>query len=161
MEIEVGSILPGKVTGITKFGAFVQLAPGKSGLVHISEIANSFVNDVNDFLTLGQEVQVKVINIDASGRLNLSIKQALPQSAPERRPRPAPVPARGGPANVRPNIAPAPRNVRLVEPQGEVLLPSKDTDFESKLKKFMQDSDSKMSGVKIYTENRRGSRRRK
>ena len=77
MGIEVGSILDGKVTGITKFGAFVALPGNRSGLVHISEIAYSYVNDVHDVLSEGQEVKVKVIGIDANNRINLSIKQAL------------------------------------------------------------------------------------
>lgn len=83
MEFEVGSVLEGKVTGITKFGAFVALPGGKSGLVHISEIAYSYVSDVKDFLTEGQEVKVKVINIDENGRINLSIKKATPPPARE------------------------------------------------------------------------------
>ena len=78
-EIEVGAILEGKVTGITKFGAFVSLPGGKSGLVHISEIAYSYVSDVNDHLSEGQDVKVKVINIDENNRINLSIKQAQPR----------------------------------------------------------------------------------
>ena len=71
MELSVGAILEGKVTGITKFGAFVSLPDGKSGMVHISEVANSFVNDINDFLKEGQAVRVKVIGIDGAGRINL------------------------------------------------------------------------------------------
>ena len=104
MEYEVGTVLEGKVTSITKFGAFVALEGGKSGLVHISEIANSYVNDVHDFLQEGQDVKVKLLAIK-DGKLDLSIKKALP--APERpaqrnfQPRPAavPVPRRlpGGP----------------------------------------------------------------
>ena len=77
MEFGVGSVLEGKVTGITKFGAFVSLPEGKSGLVHISEIAYSYVNDVKDHLKEGQEVKVKVIGIDENGRINLSIKKAM------------------------------------------------------------------------------------
>ena len=98
MEYEVGTVLEGKVTSITKFGAFVALEGGKSGLVHISEIANSYVNDVHDFLQEGQDVKVKLLAIK-DGKLDLSIKKALP--APERpaqrnfQPRPAAVP--GGP----------------------------------------------------------------
>ena len=88
-EIEVGAILEGKVTGITKFGAFVSLPGGKSGLVHISEIAYSYVNDVSDHLSEGQDVKVKVISIDENNRINLSIKRALP---------PPPRPACRGPA---------------------------------------------------------------
>ena len=98
MELSVGSVLEGKVTGITKFGAFVTLPEGKSGLVHISEIANAYVNDVNDFLTLGQTVNVKILSITPEGKINLSIKQTLPSApaAPRRsapRPQP-PAPAR-------------------------------------------------------------------
>ena len=92
MGIEVGSILDGKVTGITKFGAFVSLPGNRSGLVHISEIAYSYVNDVHDLLAEGQEVKVKVIGIDVNNRINLSIKQALPP--PPRRVRRT-YPARG------------------------------------------------------------------
>ena len=87
MEFGVGSIVDGKVTGITKFGAFVALPDGKSGLVHISEIAYSYVNEVSDYLHEGQEVKVKVISIDQANRINLSIKQCTPP--PQRSPRPA------------------------------------------------------------------------
>ena len=79
MDLAVGSIVEGKVTGITKFGAFVALPEGKSGMVHISEVAASFVNDIKDFLQEGQQVKVKIINIDQAGRINLSIKKAQPQ----------------------------------------------------------------------------------
>ena len=86
MELGVGAVVDGKVTGITKFGAFVSLPDGRSGLVHISEIAYSYVNEVSDHLHEGQEVKVKVIGIDASNRINLSIKQVEPP--PQRAPRP-------------------------------------------------------------------------
>lgn len=82
-EIEVGAILEGKVTGITKFGAFVSLPGGKSGLVHISEIAYSYVSDVSEHLSDGQEVKVKVISIDENNRINLSIKRHF-QRRPDR-----------------------------------------------------------------------------
>ena len=93
MDPQVGSILEGKVASITKFGAFVALESGKSGLVHISEIANTFVNDVHDFLQEGQEVKVLVLSAE-KGRINLSIKKALP---PQERPAPRgprPLPSR-------------------------------------------------------------------
>lgn len=143
MDLEVGAILTGKVTGITKFGAFVTVAPGKSGLVHISEIANSYVNDVNDHLSDGQEVTVKVIGIDAAGRINLSIKAALPPAP--RQPRPSFQPAR----------RPAPTAQAPFERADNTPL---EPSFEDKLKRFMQDSDSKMSGLKQYSD-RRGRRR--
>ena len=76
MPPEVGSVVGGKVTGISKFGAFVQIEGGKSGMVHISEISNSYVSDINEFLKDGQEVRVKIIGIDEKGRINLSIKKA-------------------------------------------------------------------------------------
>ena len=89
MELQVGSILEGKVTSITKFGAFVALGNGKSGLVHISEIANTFVNDVHDFLQEGQAVKVLVLSAE-NGKINLSIKRTLPKPEhPARGPRPA------------------------------------------------------------------------
>ena len=84
MELEIGAIQEGKVTGITKFGAFVLLPGGKSGLVHISEIANAYVNDVNDYLKVGDAVKVKILSVNEAGKINLSIKQAQP-SAPRPR----------------------------------------------------------------------------
>ena len=76
MELELGSIVEGRVSGITKFGAFVALPGGKSGLVHISELANSFVSDVNDHVQLGQTVRVKVLAVSPEGKINLSLKRA-------------------------------------------------------------------------------------
>ena len=131
MEIEVGAIVAGKITGITKFGAFVTIAPGKSGLVHISEIAGTYVNDVHDHLAEGQEVMVKVIGVDQTGRLNLSIKAATPLSEGEQRTR----------------------------PQSKPVAVATEPSFEDKLKRFMQDSDSKMSSLKQYSD-KKGARRR-
>lgn len=76
MSIEVGSKLKGKVTGITNFGAFVEIQKGKTGLVHISEVADSYVKDINDHLAVGEEITVKVINVEKDGKIGLSIKQA-------------------------------------------------------------------------------------
>ena len=140
MEFGVGSILEGKVTGITKFGAFVSLPEGKSGLVHISEIAYSYVNDVKDHLKEGQEVKVKVIGIDENGRINLSIKKAMdppPRPAGQGRPSGRSGGFQGG---FRGKPAPA-------EP----------TSFEDRLKQFMAASDSKLS--ELRQSERRSSRR--
>ena len=159
MELEIGSILEGKVTGITKFGAFVSLPMGKSGLVHISEIANAYVSDVHDFLSDGQTVTVKVLSINEAGKINLSIKQAQPAPAQTVSQRPAP--PRGAaprPAAPRP-AAPAPG--RFYPEQGAVLGPSADASFEDKLKHFMQESDSRMSGNKLYADRKGGGRHRK
>lgn len=82
MQVEVGAVVEGTVTGITKFGAFVSLPDGKSGLVHISEIANTYVSDVNEFLKLGDKVKVRVLAVTPDGKINLSIKKA--EEAPAR-----------------------------------------------------------------------------
>ena len=74
MELAVGQVLEGTVTGITKFGAFVSLEGGKSGLVHISEVANAYVSDVHDHVEIGQKVKVKVLSLGEAGKINLSIK---------------------------------------------------------------------------------------
>lgn len=76
MSIEVGSKLQGKVTGITNFGAFVELPEGLTGLVHISEVADNYVKDINDHLKVGDQVEVKVINVEKDGKIGLSIKKA-------------------------------------------------------------------------------------
>ena len=74
MAIEVGSVMKGKVTGITNFGAFIELDGGETGLVHISEVADTYVKDINNFLKLEQVVKVKVIAVDKDGKIGLSIK---------------------------------------------------------------------------------------
>ena len=81
MSIDVGSKLEGKVTGITHFGAFVLLPSGVTGLVHISEIADTYVKDINDHLKVNDPVTVKVINVDKDGKIGLSIRQAQEQPA--------------------------------------------------------------------------------
>lgn len=75
MSIEVGETVEGKVTGITNFGAFVELPDGDTGLVHISEVANTYVKDITNYLKKDEEIKVKVINIDDEGKIGLSIKQ--------------------------------------------------------------------------------------
>lgn len=84
MAIAVGSIVEGVVTGITKFGAFVELPGGATGLVHISEVANTYVKDVKDYLHENDRVRVKVIHVDEKGKIGLSIKQADPNYHPGR-----------------------------------------------------------------------------
>lgn len=146
MGLEIGAVIEGKVTGITKFGAFVALPEGKSGLVHISEVANSYVNDVNDYLSVGQTVKVRVISINETGKINLSVKQAQPAPpAPPRRP------------HVREarSQAPAPHTA---PPAADP--PSADKAFEDRLKKFMQESDSRIADNRMYSERRQRSRRK-
>ena len=150
MELEVGTVLEGKVTGITKFGAFVSFPSGKSGLVHISEIAYPYVQNVSDHLADGQTVKVKVIGIDENGRINLSIKKAVEQQRPVQNTSQMPV-----------------RNQQSAKPVYRVAVqtaaetPTQDNNFEDKLKRFMQDSDTKISSIKQFTEQRSGSQRRR
>ena len=88
MAIEVGAIVEGEVTGITNFGAFVQLPEGKVGLIHISEVSDVYVKDVHDFLKEHQKVKAKVLSIDARGKIGLSLKQLGPAPQKLRRNRP-------------------------------------------------------------------------
>ena len=144
MALEVGSIVEGKVSGITKFGAFVALPEGKSGLVHISEIANTFVSDVSEHVQMGQTVTVKVLNIAADGKINLSMKRAVEAPPrPERRPAPS-----QRPAPAAPQAAP-----QVVEG------PSGNKDFEERLKKFIQESDSRIADNRRYAEHKQRRRR--
>ena len=160
MELEIGSIYEGKVTGITKFGAFVLLPMGKSGMVHISEVANTFVDDINNYLKEGQTVTVKLIAIDQQGRINLSIKKALPQPEQSQRPqrpagpRPAPRPQQSAPA-------PRAKSQPPVFAPDQSTLPKGDDSFASKLKAFMQSSESRLSDVKSRNDRSGGGRRRK
>ena len=140
MQPNVGDILEGKVTGITNFGAFVSLPEGKSGLVHISEIANTYVSDVHDHLSDGQAVKVKVIGIN-NGKINRSIKQL-------ETPAPRPAPRRAAQAQAKPKQnAPEP--------------PTADQIFEDKLKQFMLDSDRKIAGSRAYADKKGSYRRRR
>ena len=77
MQLAVGNIVEGKVTGITKFGAFVELPGGKTGMVHISEVAPTYVNEIRDHVTENQVVKVKILNITEEGKISLSMKRAM------------------------------------------------------------------------------------
>ena len=137
MELTVGAVLEGKIKTITNFGAFVALPENKTGLVHISEVANAYVSDIRQHLSEGQDVKVMVIGTE-NGKINLSIKrlEARPQreSAPSRPARPA----------AAPTPPPAPKTA--------------DQLFEEKLKAFMSESDSKLSSIRA--DHRTKSRRR-
>ena len=148
MQPEVGAVLEGKVSGVTKFVAFVNLPGGKSGLVHISEIANTFVSDVAQYVSVGQTVKVKVIGINGD-KINLSIKRAEEsEEAPRRR-----APQQHAEQQSRPTKQPQ-------QPSGQVAAPTEDQAFEDKLKQFMKDSDSRIADNRMYADRGR-SRRRK
>lgn len=181
MALEVGEVFEGKVTGITKFGAFVAMPDGKNGLVHISEIANTYVNDINEFVKEGQVVKVRVIGIGDGGKVNLSMKQAEAQAQPR--------PARPRYNNNRDNNREFNRDNNRdnnreskdggnqssyeARPQrkpaqprgddrrmGEVKTNSGNASFEDKLKAFMQESDSRIAGNKMYADHKSSRRRR-
>jgi len=160
MQVEEGTILTGKVTGLTKFGAFVDLEGGSTGMVHISEVSNTYVEDIKDFLTMGQEVRVQVLSV-VDNKISLSIKKLLPPE--ERKPRPAQargVPPRGDQQRGGPPRRREAQNVW----QGPKQTPQTgDMTFEDMMSKFKQTSDEKMGDMKRTTENRRsgGYSRRK
>lgn len=151
MSLEVGAILEGKVTGITKFGAFVALPDGKSGLVHISEVANAYVTDVHEHVQVGQTVKVKVLNITDDGKINLSIKRAEEQT-PRAEERPARQTQRRPQAQA-PRPAQAPQRTQA-DP------PSSNQAFEDRLKKFMEESDSRIANNRMYADHKQRTRRR-
>jgi S1 RNA binding domain protein len=142
MSIEVGSKLQGKVTGITNFGAFVELPDGSTGLVHISEVADSYVKDINDHLKVGDQVEVKVMNVEKDGKIGLSIKKAIDKPEAPQRPRSQSSSHSQRPRQNRSND----RNVPRVET------------FESKMAKFLKDSEDRLTSLKRHTESKRGGR---
>ena len=142
MELTVGAILEGKVKSITNFGAFITLPENKTGLVHISEVSNSFVSDIRQHLTEGQDVKVMVLG-NEDGKLKLSIKRLQPRPTRENAPRREDASRQNRPA--APAAAPAPKTA--------------DQLFEEKLKQFMAESDSKISSLRQHDQPR--PRRRK
>ena len=144
MQLEVGAIVEGKVTGFTAFGAFVDLEGGKKGMVHISEVASEFVKDIKDHLKIGQDVKVKVISIGDDGKISLSIKKAVEQPKPQQKPR------TGG----------APRKSTANVWQGNKTADSQPQSFESMMAKFKQESDEKMSDLKRDSKHGGGFNRR-
>ena len=150
MELTVGAILEGKVKSITNFGAFISLPENKTGMVHISEVSNTYVSDIRQHLTEGQDVKVMVIGTE-TGKVNLSIKRLEPKPQRDKAPagfrgntpRRENAPSQSRPA---PTPPPAPKTA--------------DQLFEEKLKQFMSESDSKISSIKQYSDHRTKSRRR-
>lgn len=153
MELETGGIYTGKVTGITKFGAFVNFEGGKSGLVHISEVANSFVSDVNEHVKLGQQIKVKVLSIGNDGKINLSIKRVEQEAAPAKEE----IAQETAPKRFN---APVKHEKYVMAPIQTVNEDSGNVDFEDRLKKFMQESDSRIADSRMYADRKSRSRRR-
>ncbi|WP_338471286.1 S1 domain-containing RNA-binding protein [Niallia sp. XMNu-256] len=156
MSIEVGSKLQGKVTGITNFGAFVELPEGSTGLVHISEVADNYVKDINDHLKVGDVIEVKVINVEKDGKIGLSIKKA--KDRPERPDRPdrPERPARndrGDRGDSRGGHSGRPRQGRSNDNHR-----APKENFEAKMARFLKDSEDRLSSLKRNTESKRGGR---
>lgn len=146
MELEVGMIVEGKVTGITKFGAFVDLEGGKTGMIHISEVAPTYVNDIRDHLTEGQTVKVKILTITEEGKISLSIKKAIPQ---QRR-------GNTGPGR----SAPQKSSGRPGDFEWQASKKPEPSSFEDMMTRFKQTSDEKMSDLKRMESKRGGYSRR-
>ena len=146
MSIEVGSVVEGVVTGITNFGAFVELPEGKNGLIHISEVADVYVKDVHDFLSERDTVKVKVVSVDERGKIGLSLKQ-LQENKQE------------APSSAENSSFHAPRATRDFH-RGGRFVGNRGTSpsFEDKLSKFLKDSDERLTDLRRKTDSKRGGR---
>lgn len=131
MLVEVGNIVEGKVSGITSFGAFIQLPGGKVGLVHISEVADEYVKDVKSHLKENQSVKVKILSVDNNGKISLSIKKAMEK---------------------KPEV----RQQRKLDDYEWGRNNTETMSFEDRLSKFMKDSDEKMHDLKKSFDSKRG-----
>ena len=140
MAVEIGAILEGKVTGITNFGAFVELPDKTTGMVHISEVSSSFIKDIHEKLSEGDTVKVKVIDINEKGKIALSIKKALPQEE-EPKPRRTERPRRSQPQVWTGTQRTEPENMS----------------FEDMMARFKTVSDEKMSDLKKNSAAKRGT----
>ncbi|MBQ4465836.1 MAG: S1 RNA-binding domain-containing protein [Oscillospiraceae bacterium] len=152
MQLEIGKVYEGKVKGITNYGAFVEVPVegGKpvTGMVHISEVANTYVSDIHEFLTEGQSVQVKVLSVNEQGKISMSVKKAAPESASapqQQRPRTPRRQDNGGKGSV---WEPKPQ-----KPQSEMT-------FEDMMSRFKQHSEERISDIKRNTDRKNKSRRR-
>ena len=130
MPVEIGKVVEGTVTGITNFGAFIQLSGGQTGLCHISEVADDYVKNIKSYLREKQKVKVKVINIDGKGKISLSIRKAMEK--------------------------PLKKSSRPVEIDWTDRNNDEHLSFEDKLSKFLKDSDEKQQQIK---KNMKDSRR--
>ncbi len=155
-QVAVGSILDGKVTGITKFGAFIQIAEGVTGMVHISEVASTYVKEIREHINENQQVKVKVLSIADDGKISLSIKKAEPVQSRE---------AQNGPREKR-NYRDSKKPSKPFSSKAPVYSPpnrqiAENMSFEDMLSKFKQSSDDKMSDLKKYMDVKRGSSNRR
>lgn len=143
MQLEIGKIYEGKVKGITQYGAFIDINGGGTGMVHISEIANTYVSEIRDHLTENQEVKVKVIGINEAGKVSLSIKKAVDNPASQQK--------------QRRNDSQRTRGV-VWEPKKQT--PMSELSFEDMLSRFKQNSEERMCDIKRSTDRKNGTRRK-
>lgn len=164
MAVDIGKVYDAKVSGITKFGAFVELEDGTNGLVHISEVSNTFVEDINDVLKVGDKVKVKVIKINDDGKISMSIRQteirpkgkSFGKTADEKSYQDGRSQFRQRRPSPKPEI-----NENVVYSDGFVQKTSGDANFEDMLSKFKASSEEKMSVLKRSGDNRRSRSRKK
>lgn len=148
MQVAVGTIVEGKIAKITNYGAFVDLDGSGTGMIHISEIANTYVKDINDHVKLGDTVTVKVIGINEQGKVSLSIKEMQAKQEPS-----APQQFQGKPRNgPRPSAPRSFNRAPAVQSTGDP--------FEDMMNKFKKTSDDKLYDLKKVTDPRKGSSRR-
>lgn len=150
MAIEVGMILEGKVSGVTKFGAFVDLPDSKTGMVHISEVAPTFISEIGEYVKVGQTVKVKVLALN-DGKISLSMKQALPKEQQQKKPQKQ--------SGRRQPYKPAPPVTSPGDYEWQSSKKSTPSSFEDMMSKFKQTSEDKMSDLKRGGESRGYSRR--
>jgi len=156
MSYDIGSIVEGTVVDIVKFGAFVKIRGGKTGLIHISQISDKFVKEVSDFVTIGTHVVAKIISVDDKGRIQLSLKNISPEEAAAFLSEPAEDSEKHLPDQEEPRKSAPPREPRKYSDQA----PEEDT-FEKKLKRFMRQSEDRQVDIKRNLEAKRGIKRRK
>lgn len=149
MAIEVGAILEGKVSGITKFGAFVDLPDSKTGMVHISEVAPTYISEIEEYVKVGQTVKVKVLALNGN-KISLSMKQALPKEQQKRQPKPQ---------RARQPYKPAPPVTSPGDYEWQSSRKAAPSSFEDMMSRFKQTSEDKISDLKRGGESRGYSRR--
>ncbi len=149
MQLTVGEIIEGKITAVRDYGVFVDIGDGKTGMVHISEVANTYVSQIRDFVKENDEVKVKIISIGDDGKINLSIKKAGENTEK---------PERGERRERRAYIPKAPP----AEPNGSYVWTAKKNEaasFEDMMSKFKQTSDEKFSDLKRKNPDAKRNRR--
>ena len=159
MSIEVGNVIPGKVTGITNFGVFVDLGDRKTGLVHISEVSDSYIQDIKEVLKVGDEVKVKVMTIVDDGKISLSIRRAVdkPKEDTEDKSKNKKTftPRNQDSQDFKKNRF-AGKSASPYEKKSPSQ--SKATDFDSLMSSFLKDSEDRLTSLKRNTEGKRGGR---